>query len=127
MIALALADWFPALPEFNSGLGYMTKLQQSFSFDAPDAGPSLTFERRLGTGGAVCGVDEAGRGPWAGPVSVAAVILRADRIPEGLNDSKQLTAAERDRLYDAILADHQVALVQASGYGDRGEVRSFQE
>ncbi|ODS03134.1 hypothetical protein AUC71_11405 [Methyloceanibacter marginalis] len=39
----------------------------------------------------VAGIDEAGRGPWAGPVVVAAVILNPDRIPEGLNDSKLLT------------------------------------
>ena len=40
--------------------------------------------------GPVCGVDEAGRGPWAGPVSAGAVILDPDRVPKGLNDSKKL-------------------------------------
>ncbi len=46
----------------------------------------------------VCGVDEAGRGPWAGPVSAGAVILDPDRIPKGLDDSKKLTAKARDAL-----------------------------
>lgn len=46
----------------------------------------------------VCGVDEAGRGPWAGPVCAAAVILDPARTPEGLDDSKRLTAAARERL-----------------------------
>ena len=54
--------------------------------------------------GLVAGVDEAGRGPLAGPVVAAAVILD-DRVPiPGLADSKKLTALQRDRLYDAIRA-----------------------
>ncbi|MBA4013758.1 MAG: ribonuclease HII [Phenylobacterium sp.] len=48
--------------------------------------------------GPVCGVDEAGRGPWAGPVSAGAVILDPNRVPEGLNDSKKLSAKARDAL-----------------------------
>lgn len=52
--------------------------------------------------GPVCGVDEAGRGPWAGPVCAAAVILDAGCLPKGVNDSKQLTAKARDRLEDEI-------------------------
>lgn len=54
--------------------------------------------------GPVCGVDEAGRGPWAGPVSAAAVILDPDRIPKGLNDSKKLTAKARAALEEEIKA-----------------------
>jgi ribonuclease HII len=46
----------------------------------------------------VCGVDEAGRGPWAGPVSAAAVILDPARVPAGLDDSKKLTAKARAAL-----------------------------
>ena len=46
----------------------------------------------------VCGVDEAGRGPWAGPVCAAAVILHRRRVPKGLNDSKKLTAKQREEL-----------------------------
>ncbi len=54
--------------------------------------------------GPVCGVDEAGRGPWAGPVSAAAVILDPDDVPEGLNDSKALTEARRIALEAEIKA-----------------------
>ena len=62
------------------------------------------YERAL-AGGRIpfCGVDEAGRGPLAGPVCAAAVILPENlRIP-GLDDSKKLTAKKRDALYDAIV------------------------
>ena len=51
---------------------------------------------------AVCGVDEAGRGPLCGSVVAAAVILPPDYIPEGLNDSKKLTAKKREALFDII-------------------------
>ena len=50
----------------------------------------------------VCGVDEAGRGPLAGPVFAAAVILRPDAVPEGLNDSKKLSEKKREALFDDI-------------------------
>lgn len=53
-------------------------------------------------GGPVAGVDEAGRGPWAGPVVAAAVVLVADRIPAGLNDSKVLDPYQRAALFDDI-------------------------
>jgi ribonuclease HII len=49
-------------------------------------------------GGPVCGVDEAGRGPWAGPVSAGAVILNPRKIPKGLDDSKKLSAKTREAL-----------------------------
>jgi ribonuclease HII len=52
----------------------------------------------------LCGVDEAGRGPLAGPVVAAAVILPATDIPTGINDSKKLTEKTRARLHDAIRA-----------------------
>jgi ribonuclease HII len=52
----------------------------------------------------VAGVDEAGRGPLAGPVVVAAVILRPDHGLDGLDDSKRLTEARREALYPQILA-----------------------
>ena len=66
----------------------------------------LTYEREQWDGGAetVCGVDEAGAGPLAGPVYAAAVILpRALEIP-GLNDSKKLTEKKREALYGIITA-----------------------
>lgn len=51
----------------------------------------------------ICGVDEAGRGPLAGPVCAAAVILPRDLEIEGLNDSKKLTEKRREALYDIIV------------------------
>ncbi len=68
----------------------------------PPPGPDLSFEAACP--GPVCGVDEAGRGPWAGPVSAGAVILDPNNLPEGLNDSKKLTHAQRDRLEVEIKA-----------------------
>ncbi len=55
-------------------------------------------------GGTVAGVDEAGRGPWAGPVIAAAVILSPGHCPPGVNDSKQLSEARRERLHDELCA-----------------------
>lgn len=52
----------------------------------------------------VAGVDEAGRGPLAGPLVIAAVILSRNAFIAGLNDSKQLSAGKRDKLYDEIIA-----------------------
>jgi ribonuclease HII len=51
----------------------------------------------------ICGVDEAGRGPLAGPVMAAAVILDKKRIPKGLNDSKQLAEETREELFPRIM------------------------
>jgi len=62
----------------------------------------------------VAGVDEVGRGPLAGPVTAAAVILDPARIPEGLNDSKTLSAARREALTAAILASARVSIAHAS-------------
>jgi ribonuclease HII len=63
----------------------------------------------------VCGVDEAGRGPWAGPVVAAAVILDRDAIPEGIHDSKKLTAKKREALFEQIITSAQAyAIAQAT-------------
>lgn len=51
----------------------------------------------------IAGIDEAGRGPLAGPVAVAAVILNPDNLPRGLDDSKALSMEERERLYAQIM------------------------
>ena len=68
--------------------------------------PTLALEILLieSAGGPVCGVDEAGRGPWAGPVSAGAVILNPDDLPEGIDDSKALTHARREALEIEIKA-----------------------
>ncbi|WP_419252984.1 ribonuclease HII [Caulobacter sp. ErkDOM-YI] len=66
-------------------------------------GPDMSLETSCGHN-PVCGVDEAGRGPWAGPVSAGAVILDPARIPKGLNDSKKLSAKARAALEIEIKA-----------------------
>lgn len=53
----------------------------------------------------ICGVDEAGRGPLAGPVYAAAVVLHEGQIIEGVNDSKKLSEKKREALYDKIIAE----------------------
>ena len=58
----------------------------------------------------VCGIDEAGRGPWAGPVVAAAVVLNPDAIPAGLHDSKKLKEAQREALFDHIMASARVGI-----------------
>lgn len=68
--------------------------------------PHLRFERRIIEKGLtpVAGVDEAGRGPLAGPVAAAAVILNPKRVPKGLADSKELSAEIREQLFEEIVA-----------------------
>ena len=103
--------------------------------------PSFDFEAALMDEfkGPVAGIDEAGRGPWAGPVVVAAVILDPDRIPEGLNDSKLLTPEARADRYEEIMATAIVAvaigpvrqidrinILQASLWGMRKAYRGLQ-
>jgi len=65
--------------------------------------PDFSLEAAAAVG-PVCGVDEAGRGPWAGPVVAGAAILDPRDIPDGLNDSKQLTARRREALFEALTA-----------------------
>ena len=76
--------------------------------------PDYSLEQAATEAGArrIVGVDEVGRGPWAGPVVAAAVWLDPAKIPEGLNDSKKLSAARRDalELQIAAVADVSVAL-----------------
>ena len=78
--------------------------------------PDFRFETEAAADGAgrIAGVDEAGRGPLAGPVVAAAVRLDPGRIPPGLNDSKALTAAARARLFDRLLAVAEVSVGVAS-------------
>ena len=79
----------------------------------------LKLERELYAEGyeLIAGVDEAGRGPLAGPLVIAAVILPKDVFISGLNDSKQLSAAKRDMLYNEVMAkalDIEVNIVSVS-------------
>lgn len=79
-------------------------------------GPDFSEETQLG--GRVAGIDEAGRGPLAGPVTAAAVILDPANIPDGLNDSKKLSAAKREVLFDQI---HTTAMV-GIGWASAAEI-----
>ena len=69
--------------------------------------------------GLVCGIDEAGRGPLAGPVCAAAVILPPDWEPEGLDDSKKLSPAKREALYGEITAH---ALAWSVAFASEAEI-----
>ncbi len=88
------------------------------------ASPTLTLELALigSSGGPVCGVDEAGRGPWAGPVSAGAVILNPDDLPAGIDDSKALTHARREALEIEIKAR---ALAWGVGFASVEEIDQF--
>jgi ribonuclease HII len=78
--------------------------------------PDFSFEQAAHAQGFiyVAGVDEVGRGPLAGPVCAAAVILDPHNIPDGLNDSKKLTAKRREVLFDQIMAVADVSLAEAT-------------
>jgi ribonuclease HII len=89
--------------------------------------PDFAREARLGLRGLslVAGIDEAGRGPLAGPVAAAAVILDPRDVPGGLDDSKRLSAAVRETLYGEIMVralSVSVALVSAAEI-DRLDIR----
>jgi ribonuclease HII len=80
------------------------------------SGPDFTFEEDLISRGALCvaGVDEVGRGPLAGPVTAAAVILDTANIPDGLNDSKALSRKKREALEPLIFANAEVSIAHAT-------------
>lgn len=63
--------------------------------------PDFTIENSYA--GIIAGVDEAGRGPWAGPVVAASVIANRENFPLGINDSKKLSHAKREILFDSIM------------------------
>ena len=74
--------------------------------------PTLEIETRLRAAGHLCvaGIDEAGRGPLAGPVLAAAVVLPADYSHSMLNDSKQLSEKQRERIYAELRADDRLLI-----------------
>ena len=78
--------------------------------------PTFDFENAAHAKGClrIAGVDEVGRGPLAGPVVAAAVVLDPENIPDGLNDSKQITAKRRDALYDILHEVADVSVAEAS-------------
>lgn len=90
--------------------------------EAPDY--SIETEYLLRGARVVAGIDEAGRGPLAGPVVAAAVVLDRERIPKGLDDSKKLSAGERERLFAEIVATATVSVSSASAVEvDRHNIR----
>lgn len=95
----------------------MTIPTLSIAFDPKTVKPSLDLENAVLSVGysRVAGIDEAGRGPLSGPVVAAAVVLDLDNIPNGLNDSKKLSAAKRRALFHEIIkvADVGVGIVSA--------------
>jgi ribonuclease HII len=84
-------------------------------------GPTMILEKAF-LDGHVCGVDEAGRGPWAGPVCAAAVILNPKKVPKGLDDSKKLSAKTREALEVEIKAK---ALAWGVGFASVSEIASL--
>ncbi len=79
--------------------------------------PDFSFESKwltTGPGAIIAGVDEAGRGPWAGPVVAGAVILDPHAIPDGLNDSKKLSKLQRERLFAELQQCARIGLGSAS-------------
>lgn len=79
-------------------------------------GPDFSHETAAQARGfaRIAGIDEVGRGPLAGPVTAAAVILDPANIPDGLNDSKKLSAKRRDALFDQIMACATVGFAHAT-------------
>lgn len=67
----------------------------------------------------ICGIDEAGRGPLAGPVVVASVIMPKDSMIEGVNDSKKVSEKKREMLYDKIIEE---AISYSVGIVDQKEI-----
>ena len=67
----------------------------------------------------ICGIDEAGRGPLAGPVVVAAVIMPKDSMIEGVNDSKKVSEKKREKLYELIIEE---AISYSVGIDDQNEI-----
>ena len=67
----------------------------------------------------ICGIDEAGRGPLAGPVYAAAVVLRPGQVIEGVNDSKKLSEKRREALYDVIISS---AMAYGIAFADVEEI-----
>ena len=83
--------------------------------------PDYEYELKAQVGGYkyICGVDEAGRGPLAGPVYAAAVILPQGLVIDGLNDSKKLSEKKREQLYDKVIEN---AVAWSVGVADEKEI-----
>jgi ribonuclease HII len=110
----------------KSGVSGKSAAAMRLPLGEPPVRPTFARERAAMRRGVfpVAGCDEAGRGPLAGPVVAAAVILDPKRIPRGLDDSKKLSAVEREALYERILATCEVGVAFGSpGRIDRDNIR----
>ena len=107
----------------DSSKNFMSQSELDFDLSK---GPDFSSELKAKKAGywPVAGLDEAGRGPLAGPVVAAAVILDPENIPDGLNDSKKLTAKKRELLFDQIMATSHVSICSNSAkYIDQSDIR----
>jgi ribonuclease HII len=91
----------------------------------PRLRPDLTLEGALARVDPgclpICGIDEAGRGPWAGPICAAAAILARDDVPDGIDDSKRLTPARREAVFAALMARAEIGV----GLAEVAEIDAF--
>jgi len=94
----------------------MSQTPSLFDLVFPEKEADLALERQHASqfDGLLAGVDEAGRGPWAGPVVTAAVILNYDMVPSGLTDSKKLSETKREELFPQICEHAFVSVASAS-------------
>jgi ribonuclease HII len=108
------------IPDASRPSGRAAAAAPRLPLDEPPLRPSFRRERAAIKRGVfpVAGCDEVGRGPLAGPVVAAAVILDPRRIPRGLDDSKKLVPAMRERLYERICATAQVGIA----FGSRARI-----
>jgi ribonuclease HII len=102
-------------PRNHAGMSRTATASARLPLNEPPQRPTFARERAAMRRGIcpVAGCDEAGRGPLAGPVVAAAVILDPGRVPRGLDDSKRLTPERREALYERICASAQVAVAFA--------------
>ena len=109
-------------PDSPQPMSPMTLPNRKASDHVPDFSHEEVFIAR---GLTVCGCDEAGRGPLAGPVTAAAIVLNPNHVPSGLHDSKKLTERKREALFDEIIAEHFVSCVSLNAaLVDRMNIRA---
>ncbi len=101
--------------DVRASLPFLLHAEPASGFSLPME-PDYTFEMAAHARGytRIAGIDEVGRGPLAGPVTAAAVILDPARIPPGLNDSKKLSHKKREILYGQIMEVAEVSIAHAS-------------
>ncbi|WP_455654480.1 ribonuclease HII [Phascolarctobacterium sp.] len=104
------------------------KKQEKLHLEQERFAAMLAYERKYYAQGAryIAGIDEAGRGPLAGPLVIAAVILPQEVFISGLNDSKQLSAAKREQLYDEVLAKALAVSVNVVSISNIDELNIYQ-